>query len=70
MRLQGWIALLLLLLLIPSRAYAYLDPGVGSIILQIILGGLAGLAVLGRIFWKKLRAFFPSRSQKSPETRP
>ncbi len=39
--------------------FAYLDPGTGSIVLQVIVGGFAGLAVFfkmfGRrmMFWKK-----------------
>ena len=30
-----------------STAHAYLDPGTGSIILQVLLGGVAGLALAG-----------------------
>ena len=39
--------------------FAYLDPGTGSIVLQVVVGGFAGLAVFfkmfGRrvMFWKK-----------------
>ena len=35
-------------------AYAYLDVGTGSIILQVLLGGAAGLALAGRLYWHKL----------------
>ena len=37
-----------------SPAYAYLDPGTGSIILQVLLGGVAGLALAGKFYWHKL----------------
>lgn len=37
-----------------SSAYAYLDPGTGSIILQVLLGGVAGLALAGKLYWHKL----------------
>lgn len=36
-----------------SSAYAYLDPGTGSIILQVLLGGIAGLALVGKLYWHK-----------------
>ena len=36
-----------------STAHAYLDPGTGSIILQVLLGGVAGLALACRLYWQK-----------------
>jgi hypothetical protein len=45
--------------MIPSNAYAYIDPGSGSIILQIILGGLGGLAILLKLFWRRIISIFP-----------
>jgi hypothetical protein len=36
-----------------SPAYAYLDPGTGSIILQVLLGGVAGVALVGKLYWHK-----------------
>jgi hypothetical protein len=51
---------LLAALLVPiaSPAQAYLDPGTGSMILQIILGGVAGLLVAGKLYWARLKEFF------------
>ena len=34
--------------------FAYLDPGSGSIILQVILGGAAALAVTAKLWWGRL----------------
>jgi hypothetical protein len=31
-----------------------MDPGSGSLLLQAILGGVAGLAVLAKLFWHRL----------------
>lgn len=56
--------LLVILLYIPSQAFAYLDPGAGSMLLQIILGGIAGLMVFGRMFWKKLKRGLFSKTKK------
>ena len=44
-------------LLFASPAHAYLDAGTGTMILQIILGGIAGAAVAGRLYWQRLKAF-------------
>lgn len=34
---------------------AYIDPGAGSILLQAVLGGVAGVAVLVRMYGQRLR---------------
>jgi hypothetical protein len=36
-----------------STAHAYLDPGTGSIILQVLLGGVAGLTLACKLYWQK-----------------
>lgn len=33
---------------------AYLDPSAGSMMLQIILGGVAGLVIALKLFWAKI----------------
>ena len=39
-----------------SNAYAYLDPGTGSIILQAILGFIAATAATISIYWTKFKS--------------
>lgn len=56
----------LLLVLQPSAAWAYLDPGSGSMLLQVLLGGIAGAVVLVRIYWRRLLTALGLR--KEPET--
>ncbi|MEE9397214.1 MAG: hypothetical protein V3V31_09410 [Methylococcales bacterium] len=51
-------------------AYAYLDPGTGSMILQIILGGVAGIMVAGKVFWHQLLTFFGIRKPSSDPAQP
>ena len=46
--------LVIALLAFPCSAYAYIDPGAGSMLLQLLLGGVAGLFVFFRIFKQKL----------------
>lgn len=51
----------------PAPAYAYLDPGTGSMILQMILGGVAGILVVGKLYWQRIKEFFGEKS-KHPRT--
>ena len=46
-----------LLLLSTQNAYAYLDPGTGSMILQVLAGGVAAVAVMGKLYWRRLSRF-------------
>ena len=50
-----------------TNAHAYLDPGTGSMILQVLLGGVAGLALAGKLYWHKLLALLGIRSENKPE---
>ena len=45
----------LMLALIAEPAFAYLDPGTGSMLLQVILGGVAAVGVALKLFWHKIR---------------
>ena len=47
---------LVVLLFFPSKnAYAYLDPGTGSLILQAIFGLLAVIGVYITLIWRKFK---------------
>ena len=37
-----------------TPAYAYVDPGSGGMLVQLLLGGGAGAAVIIRLSWKRL----------------
>ena len=54
----GILFFLFLSLVAPSAAHAYLDPGSGSMLLQLVLGGLAGLAVIAKLYWHRLLGLF------------
>ncbi len=38
-----------------GTAYAYIDPGTGGMLLQLLLGGVAGGLVIVRLYWQRLR---------------
>jgi hypothetical protein len=42
----------------PKNAHAYLDPGSGSYLLQLLLAALFGALFAIKIFWKKIVDFF------------
>ena len=39
----------------PQDAFAYVDPGSGSILLQLIMGGVAGIGVVAKLYWQRIR---------------
>jgi len=45
-------------LFFPQRAYAYLDPGSMSFIIQIILAIITGGIFGAKLFWKNIKSFF------------
>ena len=49
---------------ISAPAYAYLDPGSGSIILQGLLAAIAGALAAIKLYWNKLKGFFQSLAGK------
>ena len=47
--------LIITILMLPTKAFAYLDPGTGSIILQAILGFIAAAIASISIYWTKFK---------------
>jgi hypothetical protein len=73
---QGWLAApilaVLLVLVYPDRAMAYIDPATSSYFLQMLLAGLLAAALAVRIFWQNLKSFlariFGRRPKPSPKS--
>jgi hypothetical protein len=57
----------LLYVAFPPPAYAYLDPGTGSYIFQLLLAGIVGLAFLIKVFWGRIKGFFAGLFSKDQE---
>ena len=55
---RGAIAVVALAMSTP--AFAYIDPGTGSIILQSLLAGIAVAIGVLRSYWHRIRSFFSS----------
>ena len=44
---------------------AYIDPGSGSLILQVVVGAVLGASVAAKMYWAQLKHFVSSKfSQK------
>ncbi len=55
-----WFVLVVLcfwLIVVPA-ANAYVDPGTGSYIFQVVIGVFLGAAVAVKVFWRRIWGFF------------
>jgi hypothetical protein len=59
--------LICIAILMPTSAYAYLDPGAGTFALQGLIALVAGGMVAVRGYWHQLRTLF--RGSKTPPDR-
>ncbi len=58
------LAFVLFCMVSPQNAYAYIDPGTGSYILQMIIAFLVGASFAIKIYWRKIRTFFTNLFSK------
>lgn len=58
-------AALALLLLTTYPAHAYLDPGTGSMLLQGLIGAIAGGLLVFKLYWAKIKERFRSLTGKT-----
>ncbi|WP_199853212.1 MULTISPECIES: hypothetical protein [unclassified Plantactinospora] len=47
---------------------AYLDAGSGSLIVQAVVGGVAGVAVAGKLYWRRLTSRFRKQPAQPSQT--
>jgi len=48
-----------------QEASAYLDPGTGSYVLQMLIAGLLGALFFLKLLWKKIKAFLGNSFSKN-----
>jgi len=62
----GLLTLVVGSLLIPTPAAAqYLDPGAGSILVQVLIAAAVGAAAFLRFYWARITDFFSRLSQRT-----
>lgn len=49
-----------------DEAFAYLDPGTGSILLQAIIGGVASGLFILRMYWRRIKSLFGGNDDVQP----
>ena len=59
----------LILLAFERPTYGYLDPGSGSMLLQVMLGGFAALGVVGKLYWHRLLELLGKRPRDEHDAR-
>ena len=47
----------LIILIVPNPVYAYLDPGTGSMLIQMIIGGIVAALFTIKMYWYRLKEF-------------
>ena len=58
---------LVVLMLIPTAALAYIDPGTGSFVIQGIIGAVIGGAFAIKLYWNKIKAALTGKSLEEEE---
>jgi hypothetical protein len=67
MRMSLFLAVLFGWLALEAPVSAYLDPGSGSMFLQVLLGGFAAVGVIVRLYWNRWTSWF-RRTGRRDET--
>ena len=49
------------------RPQAYLDPGSGSFLIQLLIAGLVGAGFLIKAYWKKIKGLFNRSAAKKED---
>ena len=56
--------------LVTAQVFAYLDPGSGSMILQLLAGGLAAMGVAIKLYWRRVLSFLRIRRSVDDDPAP
>jgi hypothetical protein len=64
------VLVILLAVLFPSDALAYLDPGTGSLFIQGAIATLAAAGYALRLYWSRIQLWFKRRPDAPESERP
>ena len=62
--------LALVVLAYTQPAFAYIDPGTGTLLLQGLLGGVAGAVIVGKLYWTRIKDFVSSTFSRKRASEP
>jgi hypothetical protein len=66
------VALFMFMSNLDGTVYGYLDPGTGSIAIQVILGGIVALLATLKLYWARITSWLrrrPAQPDVAPEQR-
>ena len=53
---------------LPSLLAAqYLDPGAGSVVIQVLVAGAVGVAAVAKFYWKRIASLFRRKDRNRAE---
>jgi hypothetical protein len=59
------------LFMLSDAVFAYLDPGTGSMLVQLLVGGVAAVGVTVRLYWDRiLRLLRIRKAEPEPDREP
>ncbi len=61
----SFILTIFVLYLYKNEALAYLDPGTGSMILQVIIAAFVAVGIYIKLFWHKLKNIFIKKNKNN-----
>jgi len=56
--------------LLATPAEAYLDPGTGSYVFQMVAAAVVSVGFVARAYWHRVRGFFARRDRRTPSKLP
>jgi hypothetical protein len=56
--------------LLAAPAEAYLDPGTGSYVFQMVAAAVVSVGFVARAYWHRVRGFFARRDRRTPAKPP
>jgi hypothetical protein len=64
------IAVIAWMAIFPPSAFAYLDPGTGSLAVQSLIAAVAAAGFALRLYWRRIRGWFQRSGTTKPPTGP
>jgi len=61
---------LIWVLILNHSAHAYLDPGTGSMIIQVVIGTVAALFLTVKLYWQKIKRILRISPPTPPDEDP
>ncbi len=61
------LALTIALIFISAPAFAYIDPGTGSFLVQGIIAAVIGVGVTGKLYWSKIKAMLTGKAMEEDD---